>query len=306
MNAVKKSRRLALTLGSLLAVLALAIAQIIPAQAGGSVQVGARGFTEEEIAGYLYGDILKDHGLAVTVNEGFGSEDSIFTALKTGAVNLAPDYLGNGLVDLNKIYKPGRSVSQVQATVNKAFAKYHLELLTPSAKFNDTNLFVTTKAISKKYGLHTLSDLARLAPKLSIEVLQECTTRTDCLLGFDQVYHPKKFKTAADPAGPTNPGNQPFYDDLLSGKFTVVQGYGYTDPQISKYHLVPLKDNKGMFPPDNMTPFISTALAKNKNLVKWLNKLSTALTNSNFRAMDASPNPPQQVADAFLKAHHLN
>ena len=151
-----------------------------------------------------------------------------------------------------------------------------------------------------------MSDLARLAPKLSIEVLQECTTRLDCLKGFDKVYHPKKFKKTADPVG----GNSgPFYADLLNGSFDVVQGYGRTDPQISQDHLVPLKDDKGLFPPDNMTPFVNATFAsKHASLAKWLNKLDSLLTNKNFAHMDAlgyGGEPVQEVADNFLKANKL-
>lgn len=310
MHLASTGRRCIAVAGTLIAVIALTVAQLVPAQASSPlVVIGARNFAEEQIAGYLYGDVLSAHGITVSVQEGFGTEDSIFTALKSGSINVDPDYLGNGLVDLNKIYRVGHSPTHVQATINKAFKPFKIKLLTPSPKFNDPNVFVTTKAVSKKYGLKTFSDLARLAPKLRIEVLHECTIRPDCLLGFNKIYHPKAFKGYADPVSATDQSNQPFYDDLLNRKFDVVQGYGATDPQIPKYHLIRLIDNKHVFPPDNMTPFVSTTLLKgHPAIAKWFNKVSAALTTANYTKMDAlayGGEQPQQVADNFLMAHHL-
>lgn len=310
MHVATTSRRFGAVAATFVAVIALTGTQFIPVRASGpTIVIGARNFAEEQIAGYLYGDVLSAHGYTVSVQEGFGTEDSIFTALKSGSIKAAPDYLGNGLVDLNKVYKVGRTPAQVRANINKAFKRFNIELLTPSAKFNDPNVFVTTKAVSKKYGLKNFPDLARLAPKLSLEVLHECTLRTDCLLGFNAIYHPKAFKKSADPVSATDQNNQPFYDDLITGKFNVVQGYGATDPQIPKYHLLRLIDNKHVFPPDEMTPFVNTSLVKkHPSIAKWFDKVSAALTTDNYTKMDAkvyAGSPPQQVADAFLKAHHL-
>jgi len=303
-------RRLITSIGVVAAALVLAGSQLVPVSASGTVSVGARSFTEEQIAGYLYSEILSAHGVSTSTNVGFGTESEMFTALSSGAVDVVPDYLGNGLVHLNQVYRPGKTVQQVWNHVNHVFKKdYSIELLQPAMKFDDQNVFVTTKAISKKYGLKTLSDLARLAPKLKFEVMYECTTRTDCLIGFDDVYHPKKFKQLADPTSGTSPNNPPFYGDLLSGKFDVVQGYGTTDPQIAKYHLVPLKDNLRMFPPDQMTPFVreSTAAA-NPKIAEWLDKLSAVLTTKNFTQLDVegyNGEQPQAVAHAFLKQKGL-
>jgi glycine betaine/choline ABC-type transport system substrate-binding protein len=302
--------RFVVAVGTIAAVAALACAQLIPVQASGSVAVGARSFTEEQIAGWLYSEMLSAHGIKTSTNVGFTQESEMLTALETGTVSVVPDYLGNGLVDLNQVYKPGTSPKKVLAQVNKAFKKkWKIELLTPAYRFNDQNVFVTTKAISKKYGLKTMSDLARLAPKLSFEVLHECTLRTDCLVGFNKVYRPKKFKNLVDGGTGTSPNNPPFYDDLTSRKYDVVQGYGDTDPQIVRDHLVRLTDNKHLFPPDQMTPFVTQAIVKaHPSIVKLLDRLSATLTNHDFANMDAlgyGGEQPQTVAHNYLKRRHL-
>jgi osmoprotectant transport system substrate-binding protein len=277
-----------------------------------TITVAARNFTEEQIAGNLYGQLLQAHGFNVKLNTGFDTEESIFSALRSGSVDVVPDYLGNGLVDLNKVYHPGKKAWKVWHSINNAFKKkhWHVTLLKFAYKFNDQNVFATTQANSKKFHLKTLSDLAKKAPKLSFEVMQECTTRTDCLKGFDKIYKPKKFKSFADPSSATTPSNPPFYGDLTSGKYDVVQGYGTTDAQISHFNLVPLTDNKKMFPPDQMTPFVrNKALNQHPEIRTWLNKLEPLLTNKNFSHMNAQVafggKLPANVAHKFLKSHHL-
>ncbi|GEM_PF-4841359 len=277
---------------------------------GGPIRIGARNFTEEQIAGWLYSEILSHHGIKVQTNVGFGTENEIFTALKSSSLDVVPDYLGNGLVDLNQVYRPGTSPYQVWVHVNKEFKKKHfgVVLLNPAYKFNDQNVFVTTHKFSKKHHVKTLSDLAHQAPHIRFEVLLECTQRTDCLIGFNKIYHPKKFKEFASPSSGTTPNNGPFYGDLISGKFDVVQGYGVTDSAIFHYHFLPLKDDKHMFPPDQMTPFVRPSVAHGK-VKRYLNALAPYLTNANFRKMNAEVDfggkQPQAVARAFLKHHHL-
>jgi len=295
-----------------IAVLSLFATQAFTVQAKAPIKIAARDFTEELIAGSLYSELLTAHGIPNTLDTSFSLESTIFSALTSGSEDLVPDYLGNGLVDLNKAYTAGTSVAKVYNYVNKQFAKkgWHVKLLSPAYKFNDQNVFVTTKKLSTKWGLTTLSDLAKDSKKISLEIMQECATRSDCLPTFNKVYKPGKWKKIADPVNGTTPNNPPFYGDLLSGKFDVVQGYGTTDAQISHFHLVALTDDKHMFPPDQMTPFIGSAVAKaNPAIATWLKKLDADLTNANFSHMNAEvafgKQLPAKVAHAFLKAHML-
>lgn len=306
-----KSLRIAAAL-VVVATVSMFAAQTASSLAKPSIRVASRNFTEEQIAGNLYAQLLSAHGIPATLDSSYGPESAIFGALKSGQVDVVPDYLGNGLVDLGKIYRPGTSVANVLKTVNTGFRNkgWAVQLLQPALKFNDQNVFVTTKKVASKFSLKTLSDLAKQANKIRIEVLQECTTRADCLLGFNKVYKPKKWKQIVDPSGGTTPVNPPFYGDLTHKKFDVVQGYGTTDAQIAHFQLVPLQDNKSLFPPDQMTPFIGTGVNQsNPKIGQLLAKLDKKLTNANFAKMNArvafGGKLPAQVAHDFLKAQKL-
>ncbi|HZT97857.1 MAG TPA: glycine betaine ABC transporter substrate-binding protein [Chloroflexota bacterium] len=319
--------RLGRSIAALAVILTLVALQLPSSQAASTtIRIGARGFPEEQIAGYLYSELLSAHGFKVSLDESFGGAESvIFAPLKNKQLDVVPDYLGNGLVDLNQVYKPGTSPKTVYKNVNAAFKKkFKLELLTPAYKFNDQNVFVTTKAKSKKFGLKTLANFASKAKKLRVEVLQTCATRTDCLVGFNQVYHPKglkkcnskknagcEFKKFSTSVNGTDTGTEnPFYGDLRKGLYDVVQGYGTTDAQIAHFKLVRLKDTKSLFPPDQLVPFVGQSVAKAQpKMVTWLDKLSAVLTTSNFSKMNAQDvfggQLPQNIAHSFLKKHHL-
>jgi glycine betaine/choline ABC-type transport system substrate-binding protein len=312
MSQSRRFLRAAIAVITSMAVLSLFVSQSIAVQAKAPIKIAARNFTEELIAGNLYSELLTAHGIANTLDTSFVDESTIFGALTAGQVDLVPDYLGNGLVDLKEAYTPGTSVASVYNSVNQQFANkgWKVKLLAPAYKFNDQNVFVTTKANSSKWGLTTLSGLAANASKIRLEIMQECVTRSDCLPTFNKVYKPGKWAKIADPVNGTTPNDPPFYGDLLGGKFDVVQGYGTTDAQISHYHLVALKDDKHMFPPDQMTPFIGSAVATaNPAIATWLKKLDKDLTNADFAQMNAQvtfgKKLPSTVAHKFLKAQGL-
>lgn len=309
-----KLRRLWIAVAAGAAMICMAIPQVGAVQASSTVIVATRGFTEEQIAGYLYADMLQAHGVSVNTSHfAFGTEAEIIAALEHNQVDLIPDYIGNGLeVDLGRKYHAGTSAQKVWGQVNKTFIKrWNIHWLNPAYKFNDQNVFVTTKKVSRKLGLKTLVDLAKKASRIKMAILQECTTRSDCWLGFTKIYHPKKFKLLFDTSvNGTSLNHPPFYDDLLKGTYDVVQGYGTTDAAIGKYGLVALQDTKHLFPPDQFSPVIRGSVLKgNPKIKRLLNTLEPFITTAAFRHMNVlvafNGKKPQAVARHFLKVHHL-
>src|SRR5947209_16852359 len=113
-------RRVIASVGVIVGVASLVASQILTVQASTTIRVAARGFTEDQISGYLFSQLLSAHGFNTTINTSFGSESSIFSALSSGNVDVVPDYLGNGLVDLGQVYTPGTSPQKVLKNVNSS------------------------------------------------------------------------------------------------------------------------------------------------------------------------------------------
>ncbi len=269
--------------------------------------IGTKNFTEENIAAYLYYELLTHLGLRVDdpLKHSFGSTSLIHEALIHDQIDMYPEYTGTGLVAvLGKQFKPGESPHKVFTIVKNAYKrKWNLVWLNPAA-MNDPNAFGTSKAKAKKFHLKTLSDLAHHASQIRLTVLQECTQREDCLLGYDKVYHHKAWKELN-----TVGSSGLLYQALNSGNADVIQVFG-TDAGIITYDVQVLVDDKNFFPPYQMAPVVHPKLLKKHPKVRnYLNGLAPHLTNHAFQKMnlqvDGQGKKPRAVAHAFLKKHKL-
>ncbi len=270
-----------------------------------AVRIGSKGFTEENIAGYLYAELLQSAGIKVDTSH-FGNQTAqqLNTELIHNEIDLYPEYTGTGLFDILD-YKtlPSHNPHKIwQIVASKYKSKWDLIWLNP-APMDDANGFAVTKKTAKKYHLKTLADLGKESSKLRIQVLQECTTRNDCLLGLDSEYH-AKFKSV------TTFSTQTFlYKDIVDGSTDVIQVFT-TDAQIHQYGLVVLTDNKNFFPPYQLSPVCRAQILKTYPKIKTeLDKLAPHLTTHAFRKMNyavvVGNKSAQSVARAFLKQHHL-
>ena len=102
-----------------------------------------------------------------------------------------------------------------------------------------------TKETADKYGLQKISDLSKVADKLTLYGSPECRQRLDCLLGLQKVYG-LKFKKFV-------PVDIALRHEVLTKGQADVSIVFTTDPQIKREGFVLLEDDKGMFPPYNST-----------------------------------------------------
>ena len=65
--------------------------------------VGTKNFTEQYVLGQLYEQALDAKGYKVVYKENIGSSELIDTALKSGKINLYPEYTGVIVADLAKV-----------------------------------------------------------------------------------------------------------------------------------------------------------------------------------------------------------
>ena len=267
---------------------------------GPAVAIGSKDFTEELILGEMYAQILEHNGFAVTRKLDLGGTQIAMEALQRGDIDLYPEYTGTALITELKV-KPGKSASANFATVKNAYAsRYQLTWLEP-APFNDTQALATTSAISARYGIRTLSELAKAAPRLRLGAIPEFTKRDDGLPGLQKAYggfqfaDVKLFEIGLK------------YKALESGQVDVVVAFG-TDGQIDVDHLVVFTDDKHFWPEYQVAPVVRSAtLAKYPALAEDLNKLAPLLTDAIMRGLnakvDGDKQDPADVARAFLTQH---
>ncbi|MCT9929664.1 ABC transporter substrate-binding protein [Planotetraspora sp. A-T 1434] len=278
-----------------------------PASAPGSaaagdsaIVIGTANFSENQILGYLYADVLKGAGLTVTVKPNLGSREIVVPALQNGDIDLLPEYQGSLLLYLDP--KATESDSDALQKALTAKLPQGLAVLPPSAA-EDADVFTVTKESAAKYGLSTLADLAKHNGKLVFGGPAEDKTRQIGLVGLKEVYGAefKAFKSL-DASGPLVKGA------LKSGDVDVANLFS-TDADIVKNGWVMLTDPKHLIPAQRIVPLIRTGKAT-ETVKTALAKLNTALTTEELSKLDAlvdvEHQDPDTVAAEWSKAHGLS
>jgi osmoprotectant transport system substrate-binding protein len=269
---------------------------------GNDVAIGAKNFTEELVLGELYAQVLERHGLRVTRKFNLGGTQVAMEALRRGDIDLYPEYTGTALLSvLKETTIP--SAPEIYRLVSRAYReRYGLRWLAP-APFNDTQALATTEAGSKKFGIRTLSDVARVAPQLRLGAIPEFTTRLDGLPGLQKAYGGFQFAHIAL----FDIGLK--YTALETGRVDVVVAFG-TDGQIAYDRLVLLADDKHFWPAYQAAPVVrEDALVRLPALATWLDEVSPLLTDDVMRRLnelvDREKQDPADAASAFLREHRL-
>ena len=269
-------------------------------QAKPTVIVGNKNFTEEFILGQLYGQALAAKGFPVKYAGSLGSSEFADTAIKSGKINLLPEYTGVTVLDIAKQKSP-KTAAATYAAAKKFEQTRGLTVLNPTP-FYDTDTFTVLTSTAKKYGLKTIGDMKKVK-SFTYAGFPECQTRITCLLGLKQVYGLTQVRFV--PLSSIS-----VYTLLDDGKATGGDGFS-TDPQQldSKYTI--LTDTKHIFGFQNVAPIVSQKVlaAGGSELKATVNAVSAKLTLAAMRAMNKAvgidKRTPAAVASAFLKANGL-
>jgi osmoprotectant transport system substrate-binding protein len=253
----------------------------------------------------IYGQALAADNFPVRILPDLGPRELVDSALMSGLVQLVPEYAGSAL----EFFSLGRlSATSDAAAANRALAgSVAGRGLVPArpAPAQDANAIAVTAATAARYGLRSIADLARAAPRLMFGGPPECPGRAYCLPGLKRVYG-LRFKafTPLDAGGPLTLQALEEGDIGAALLFT-------TDPDIPAQHLVVLADDRGLQPAENITPLVRRDVIARygPNLLAALNTVSALLDTGELRALDAqvelAGQDPRLVAGRWLRAHRL-
>jgi osmoprotectant transport system substrate-binding protein len=266
--------------------------------------IGSKNFTEQKVLGEIYAQALAAAGYEVSTELNLGDEKTALKALEQGDISAYPEYTGTALLSFfgytaDKIPKEGLVAF---AKAKEGFAKKGLtaEPITP---FVSSNEVAVTKETADKYGLQKISDLSKVANKLTIYGTPECRQRLDCLLGLEQVYG-LKFKKFV-------PVDIALRHEVLTKGQADVSIVFTTDPQIKREGFVLLDDDKGMFTPYNSTLVVrNDVLAKaGPDFDKVVADVSKGLTDEVMQELNArvdlDKKTPEEVATEYLQESGL-
>ncbi|MFF1442882.1 ABC transporter substrate-binding protein [Streptomyces sp. NPDC058295] len=263
------------------------------------VTIGTANFTENQVLGYLYAAALTAAGVKVKVRPNLGTREIVFPALKSGDIDLLPEYQGALLTYLD----PKASETEEGAMQNDITIALPAGLqVLPYGAAEDADAFAVTRETAKKYGLTSLADLKKLNGKLVIGAAPEVKTRRVGVVGLEEVYGVefKEFKSL-DSSGPLVKGALKKGDVDVANLFT-------TDTDILDNGWVVLTDPKNLIPGQHIVPLIADRKADStvrKALARLGNILTTTQLTELNRQVDKDKKDPEDVANAYAKQHGL-
>jgi osmoprotectant transport system permease protein len=211
--------------------LAMAPASAASASTEGALIVGSKRFTES----YILGEILRQTAAAAGPaehREGLGNTAVVLAALKAGAIDVYPEYLGT--IDAEIL---GHRTPASREQIAGELAQQGLGLGVPLGFSNGYALAMPADAAERLH-ITRISDLAE-HPDVVLGLSHEFMGRQDGWPGLS-----KRYGLATRPVG-IDHGLA--YDAMASGKIGVTDIYT-TDAQIAPRHLRVLVDDKGYFP----------------------------------------------------------
>jgi osmoprotectant transport system substrate-binding protein len=263
-----------------------------------SIIVGSADFPESQLLATIYAQALNAGGVKTTTKLNIGSREVYIPALLDGSINLLPEYAGATLSYLNKDAQ-AHTPADVATELKKALPE-GVSMLTPSDA-QDSDTLAVTRATADKYNLKTVEDLVPVAGEIVLGGPPEWKTRHEGVAGLKEVYGLsfKEFKTL-DVAGPLT------LTALLNGQIQVAD-LTSTDPAIAENDLIALKDNKNLFPAQNIVPIVANDKVTDK-VTKVLDGISAALTTEDLIKMNgrlAKQESIDVVAADWLKSKNL-
>ena len=200
---------------------ALALAAACGDAGAEAVKVGSKRFTES----YILGELLARMAAGVH-RPGLGNTAILYEALKTGAVDVYPEYTGT----------IAREILKTEDNLDLAALNRQLEALGLAASVPLG--FANSYALGSRVPIASISELAR-RPELRIGLSHEFLGRRDGWPGLKQAYRL--------PQSPRGLDHGLAYEALAAGELDVIDLYS-TDAKIERYRITVLEDDRKFFP----------------------------------------------------------
>ena len=245
------------------------------------IVVGAKNFTESDLLAEIVAQqIVRRTRLPVDRRLHLGGTFVCHRAITAGDIDIYVEYAGTAFTAILK-QPPIADPDSVYRFVAAVYARDFKLRWTAPLGFNNTFAILVRRADAERYGLRSIADLARVAPRWKAGFGYEFLERADGFAGLVKMYGLKFSQppTAMD-LGLT-------YRALADRRVDVIAGNS-TDGQIAALDLVALSDDRGYFPPYQAAPVISAAvLEKYPAVGAALAELGGKITDVEMRRLNA-------------------
>ena len=163
-----------------------------------AITVGSFDFPESTLLAEMYSQAIESKGFEVERQFGIGPRELVLPAMSAGFIEFVPEYLGTA----RAVPEPRRRREGPDAPRSIGRSTRPCEPGTwsrsPRRPAQDANAFFVTSATADRFGLQTLSDVAKVDQDLTFGGPAECASRPLCLLGLHDEYG-LTFKHVASP-----------------------------------------------------------------------------------------------------------
>ncbi|HFI0509350.1 TPA: ABC transporter permease/substrate-binding protein [Streptococcus suis] len=259
---------------------------------------------EPEILINMYKLLIEDQtDIKVDIKPNFGKTSFLYEALKSGSIDIYPEYTGTITSTLLKNSSMDLSTNpeEVYTYAKEAILEQDgLVYLAPMA-FQNTFALAVTEDYAQKNSIEKISDLAKVQQTAVAGFSLEFNDREDGNIGLKNLYNLQLNVKTMEPALR--------YEAIKSGNVQIIEAYS-TDSKVVTYKLKILEDDKQLFPPYQAAPLLSKeSLEKYPELEQVLGvlagKISTEeMTRMNY-AVDVEGKSAEQVAREYLEQEGL-
>lgn len=277
-------------------VLAVLLAWPTPASAGleHPIVIGCKKDVEGQVLAEIMAQLLENRGFAVERRFALGGTLVCFEALKSGAIDVYPEY--SGTLEQAILQLPGRvSHAQMRELLRTKYKLVKLEML-DFFGFSNTYALAMSGATAERLGLKRISDL-KGHPELRFGFSNEFKNRADGWLGLQPAYG-----LTAEPVGMEHALAS---GAISEGKIDVTDAYS-TDGDLKKFKLVLLEDDRRFFPGYLAMPLVRADLDDSAKRV--LEELAGTLTGDEMQSLNQSVQEKTSVRDVaaqFLRGKGL-
>lgn len=201
------------------------------------IVIGGKIFTESYVLGEIAAQSIESSSqVPVTRKLGMGSTGILFEALKSGAIDVYPDYSGTLAEAILK-----RPELKSLDEIRQALSGLGLTI-SGSLGFNDTYALAVKEEFAKQHDLHSIGDLIPIESGVRAGFSYEFMDRKDGYPGLVESYHLR-----FNPQKISRMEHSLSYQAIDQNAIDLIDVYS-TDAKIKKLHLQLLKDDHNYFP----------------------------------------------------------
>lgn len=240
--------------------------------------------------------IEQETDLTVTLKPGLGKTSFVFNALKSGSIDIYPEFTGTAISEFLKEEAINNNQEDVYLQAKEGMQEqFDMVMLSPM-NYNNTYALAVSEELAESYQLQKISDLKPIEQKVKVGFTLEFNDREDGYVGIQ-----KRYGIAFTTLATMEPKLR--YQAIQSGDINVLDAYS-TDSEIRQYKLRVLEDDQALFPPYQGAPLLrKETLIDYPEIGEALNQLADHITDDEMREMNYQVNVEGKLAAEVAKEY---